>query len=174
MKRTGSWIVVTAAIALSGLRAETLYNGIQLPAEWPPRNQPLTSEPPDTAPYLLSPPPVIPIDVGRQLFVDYFLIEKTDLRRRFHQAEYYPDNPVLKPDKPWEATSEKRRQAMAFSDGVWYDAAAHLFKAWYVSGPKTLYATSKDGIHWDKPALDVEPGANIVHKARRDSSTVWQ
>jgi hypothetical protein len=62
---------------------------------------------------------------------------------------------------------------MAFSDGIWYDPREHIFKAWYVSGPATLYATSKDGVHWDKPALDVEPETNIVHKARRDSSTVW-
>jgi hypothetical protein len=173
MIRRWSKILIISAIALSALPAETLYNGIQLPAEWPPRGHPVTSEPPDTPPYLLSPPAVIPIDVGRQLFVDYFLIEETNLRRKFHAAQYYPGSPVLKPDKPWEATSEKRRQAMAFSDGVWYDPQEHLFKAWYVSGPRTLYATSKDGVHWEKPALDVEPGTNIVHKARRDSSTVW-
>src|SRR5215813_8399184 len=173
MRPTWSRIVLSSVIALSALRGETLYNGIQLPAEWPPRNQLLTSEPPDPPPYLLAPPAVIPIDVGRQLFVDHFLIEETNLRRRFHAAQYYPGSPVLKPDKPWEATSDKRRQAMAFSDGIWYDPREHLFKAWYVSGPKTLYATSKDGVHWMKPALDVERGTNIVHKARRDSSTVW-
>ena len=168
-----SAVIVVSAATFSGLAAETLYNGIQLPSEWPPRNQRVNSEPPDTPPYLLSPPAVIPIDVGRQLFVDYFLIEETTLRRKFHAAQYYRGNPVLRPDKPWEATGPKRRQAMSFSDGVWYDPEAHLFKAWYVSGPATLYATSKDGVHWEKPQLDVEPGTNIVHKARRDSSTVW-
>ena len=136
-----------AVSALSVLVAETLYNGIQLPSEWPPRNQPVSSEPPDTPPYLLSPPAVIPIDVGRQLFVDHFLIEETNLRRKFHAARYYPDNPVIKPDKPWEATGTSRRQAMAFSDGVWYDPQDRIFKAWYVAGPATLYATSKDGVH---------------------------
>jgi hypothetical protein len=168
-----SALIVVSAAAFSALAAETLYNGIQLPSEWPPRNQPVNSQPPDTPPYLLSSPAVIPIDVGRQLFVDYFLIEETTLRRKFHAAQYYRGNPVLRPDKPWEATGPKRRQAMSFSDGVWYDPQAHLFKAWYVSGPATLYATSKDGVHWEKPQLDVEPGTNIVHKARRDSSTVW-
>ncbi len=38
---------------------------------------------PMTVPYLQSPPSLIPIDVGRQLFVDDFLIEKTDLERTF-------------------------------------------------------------------------------------------
>lgn len=166
-------IIVVSATSFSAFTAETLYNGIQLPPEWPPRNQPVTSEPPDTPPYLLSPPKVIPIDVGRQLFVDYFLIEDTNLLSTFHAAQYYSNNPVIKPDKPWEATGVGRRQALAFSDGVWYDPRDHIFKAWYVAGPATLYATSKDGVHWEKPALDVEPGTNIVHKARRDSSTVW-
>src|SRR6516162_9580748 len=89
----------TAVIIISGtafsLTAETLYNGIALPSEWPPRNQTVTSEPPDTPPYLLSPPAVIPIDVGRQLFVDHFVIEETNLRRRFHAAQYYPGSPIL-------------------------------------------------------------------------------
>jgi hypothetical protein len=91
--------------------------------------------------------------------------------RTFHAAQYYSLNPVLKPDKPWEG--EKHRSSMVFSDGVWYDPRDHLFKSWYVAGPATLYATSKDGVHWTKPTLDIQPGTNIVHAARRDSSTVW-
>jgi hypothetical protein len=50
----------------------------------------------------VSPPDVIPIDVGRQLFVDDFLIEDTTLARRFHRAEYYSGNPVLWPNTRWE------------------------------------------------------------------------
>src|SRR5438105_7832551 len=44
----------------------------------------------------------ISIDVGRQLFVDDFLIERTTLRRTVHAANYHPENPILKPDKSWE------------------------------------------------------------------------
>ena len=40
-------------------------------------------------PYLKQPPKTIPIDVGRQLFVDDFLIESTDMKRVFHQAEKF-------------------------------------------------------------------------------------
>ena len=82
----------------SGKSGETLYNGIKLPAIWPPRDVTLDIEPKPLPPYLISPPDVIPIDIGRQLFVDDFLIEQTTLKRTFHLAEYYPDNPVLKPD----------------------------------------------------------------------------
>jgi hypothetical protein len=40
-------------------------------------------------------------------------------------------------------------------------------------GESTCYATSRDGIHWEKPALDVKPGTNIVVAGSRDSNTVW-
>jgi hypothetical protein len=125
-------------------------------------------------PYLLSPPAVIPIDLGRQLFIDDFLIEKTTLERTYHQAQYHSTNPVLRPDKPWEQTG-RDSSAMVFSDGVWYDPQDRLFKMWYMGGilRSTCYATSKDGISWQKPELDVQTGTNIVQKARRDSSTVW-
>ena len=52
--------------------------------------------------YLTNPPAVIPIDIGRQLFVDDFLIASTTLDRRWHNAAYYPSNPILPIDKPWE------------------------------------------------------------------------
>jgi hypothetical protein len=46
---------------------------------------------------------------------------------------------------------------------------------WYMGGivRSTCYATSKDGIRWEKPALDVKRGTNVVHAGRRDSVTVW-
>jgi hypothetical protein len=145
---------------------EVLYNGIRLPKVWPPRDVALTNEPIPEPPYLVEPPSVIPIDVGRQLFVDDFLIEKTDLRREFHRPEMYSGNPILKGDRPWEAG-----QAMPFSGGVFYDPADKNFKIWYGSGGATLYATSPDGVHWDKPALDFKPGTNVVRQG--GASTVW-
>jgi len=154
--------------------AEVLYNGIVLPKTWPPRMEQLPREP-VTPPYLESPPEVIPIDVGRQLFVDDFLVEETTLKRTFHLATYYEDNPVLKPDRPWETATQPNPTAMVFSDGVWYDPADKLYKMWYMAGyvAATAYATSPDGIHWEKPELDVEPGTNLIQKGWRDSSTVW-
>jgi hypothetical protein len=153
---------------------ESLYNGIKLPSPWPPRVESLTLDPPSKPPYLISPPAVIPIDVGRQLFVDEFLVQETTLTRTFHSAEYHPGSPVLKPDQPWEHEGGSPT-AMVFSDGVWYDPQDHLFKMWYMGGytRSTCYATSADGIHWEKPLLDVRPGTNIVHPGGRDSATVW-
>ena len=181
----GSGFSVATAAVMIGLMAfpgqgrqtafagETLYNGIRLSVLWPPHTDALTLEP-VVPPYLLSPPAVIPIDVGRQLFVDDFLIEHTTLKRSYHVAKYHPASPVLKPDKPWEREGGKPT-AMVFSDGVWYDPAGKLFKMWYMGGytTSTCYATSRDGIHWDKPVLDVVPGTNIVMRENRDSNTVW-
>lgn len=126
-----------------------------------------------------------PIDVGRQLFVDDFLIESTSLVRTFHQPEYFPGNPVLRPDRPWESAGTGPFAA-PFSDGAWYDPRDRLFKTWYYAGYQgglTCYATSPDGIRWDKPDLDVEPAepartahdspSNIVLRHGRDSCTVW-
>jgi hypothetical protein len=123
-------------------------------------------------PYLNNPPQVIPIDVGRQLFVDDFLIEKTSLQRTYHVATPYSDNPVVRIDKPWEQAVQKP-MASVFSDRVWFDPSDHLFKMWYMGSDDTLYATSHDGIHWKKPSLDFKPGTNLVQIGRRDSSTVW-
>ena len=153
---------------------EVLYNGIVLPKTWPPRMEQLPHEP-VTPPYLVSPPEVIPIDVGRQLFVDDFLVEETTLKRTFHRATYYEKNPVLSPDRPWETATQPNPCAMVFSDGVWYDPADGRFKMWYMAGyvAATCYANSQDGIRWEKPELDVVPGTNLVQQGWRDSSTVW-
>jgi hypothetical protein len=136
-----------------------LYNGIELPADWPPRRQALTREP-MRVPYLESPPSVIPIDVGRQLFVDDFLIAETTLKRVFHRA--------------WEQEGPAPFAAV-FSDGVWHDPADGLFKMWYSGGylGSTCYATSVDGVHWDKPLVGNHGQSNVVMRHRRDSSTIW-
>lgn len=165
--------VATGEEAAAPSAGQTLYNGITLPAVWPPRDRPVSREP-MPLPYLKNPPTVIPIDVGRQLLVDDFLVEQTTLKRTYYTATYHDGNPILKPDKPWEQEG-KSPTAMVFSDGAWWDPQDKLFKMWYMGGyvKYTCYATSKDGIHWDKPELDVRPGTNIVHTSSRDSVTVW-
>jgi hypothetical protein len=130
---------------------------------------------PVTPYYLTAPPTVIPIDVGRQLFVDDFLIGQTTLKRTFHRAEYHPACPVLKPDQPWEKGKGDGSVAMVFSDGVWYDPKDRLFKMWHMGGwnHSTCYATSEDGIRWKKPKRDIRKETSIVQPNPRDSNTVW-
>ena len=161
---------------------EVLYNGIRLGSPWPPDNRYFSPDP-ITPPYLADPPAVIPIDVGRQLFVDDFLIEESSLARTFHKAQYHPGNPVLRPETKWELRDEYADRtetkpnpaAMPFSDGVFFDPSDQLFKMWYMGGYSlnTCLALSKDGISWERPELDVTKGTNIVLTHPRDSSTVW-
>jgi len=173
-----AWSLGAAAAAAGGEAAkdspgELLYNGIRLPRDWPPRAAALAGEP-MPVPYLQNPPAVIPIDVGRQLFVDDFLIDRTTLKRTFHRPQPHGANPVLRADKPWEREG-KAPFAAVFSDGVWFDPADRLFKMWYMAGlfGGTCYATSRDGVRWGRPALDIEKDTNVVLRGWRDSSTTW-
>ncbi len=164
---------------------DALYNGIVLPDQWPPRRSYSSDIRAGMSPfYLTDRPELVNISVGRQLFVDDFLIESTTLQRQFHYPEYYAGNPVLSPDKDWERTGTAGAAfAAPFSDGVWYDEDDKKFKMWYMAGGGdyaqggtgvTCYAESADGIHWTKPALNVEPGTNIVDLGSvRDASVVW-
>ncbi|MBQ7384048.1 MAG: glycosyl hydrolase family 32 [Clostridia bacterium] len=116
------------------------------------------------APYLLTAeeggyaPDIVNIDVGRQLFVDDFLIDECDLERTYHKA-VIRDEPVFKSERPWE----KGNSAVPVSGGVWYDEKAGLFKMWYSAGfcVRLAYAESKDGINWERPAIN-EDGTNIL------------
>jgi len=150
----------------------TLYNGIRLPDQWPPRRDPTQVS---AAPwYLETRPAVIPIDIGRQLFVDDFLIQRTSLIRTAHRPVVYADSPVLSPGGP-----DLKGLAFPYSDGVWYDPADRIFKMWYLGsyGNMISYAYSSDGKHWIKPPLPtaVIPQTNTVLQigGGRDSATVW-
>ncbi|MEM7128207.1 MAG: glycosyl hydrolase family 32 [Chloroflexota bacterium] len=158
---------------------ETLYNGIALPEIWPPQTLSAGSSEPIPVPYLAAPPAVIPIDLGRQLFVDDFLIESTSLNRVFGKPEIHPQSPVLVPETEEEMDFGNCPMAAPFNDGVWYDPEEQLFKMWYMPGwfHSTALATSQDGIHWERPNFDVVPETNLVWPNRdgsdRDGCLVW-
>ena len=143
--------VLPQASAVEG--GALLPNGIRLPAVWPPTDRDPISTEPMPVPYLTSPPAVIPIDVGRQLFVDDFLIEHSDLVRTFHRAEKYLGNPVFKP----ETAEELKRGATVYlgQGGVFFDPQSNEFKMFYTAGwrgPLAL-ATSKDLVRWNRPVM---------------------
>lgn len=107
----------------------------------------------------------------RRLFLRLDDITRIDrLHRRLHQPERHPGNPILSGDNPWEKVA-------SLYGTVLFDVERRQFRMWYLTGPYadgeiqvrgrrslgniTLlgYATSDDGIHWDKPRLgqlDVE------------------
>ncbi len=156
---------------------KTLYNGIVLPDAWPPRDQDPASFQPMRVPYLEAPPPVVPIDGGRQLFVDDFLIAENWLPRVFHHPVKHPGNPVFVPQTPHERNDALPPTAIPKCGGIWYDPEARRFKMWYMASylGAMAYAESADGIRWERPGLDVVPGTNLILPAEihPDSGTVW-
>ena len=162
--------VVVVSVARGG---EILPNGIELPVQWPPRVPgPLTDEP-QPVPYLDEPPAVSPIDLGRQLFVDDFLVESSNLSRVHHRPAYHDDNPVLRPERAWETDGPEARTGV-YSDGVWYDPARREFLMWYKTPDRsTCLARSSDGLSWSRPDLQAATDSNVTLRSIRDSATVW-
>src|SRR5690348_10704323 len=89
--------LVVAAGGAAAQPGQVLYNGIVLPPVWPPSATPTQTY--QIPSYITNPPPVILIDVGRQLFVDDFLIQQTTMTRTQHQPVMYPLNPILAPNQ---------------------------------------------------------------------------
>ncbi len=155
-----------------------LHNNICLPELWPPADHSFSYEL-RTPPYLLEPPEVLNIKIGRQLFIDDFCIENTSAVREFHHARYYSEHPVFYPDNELENSHKPEFRgpfAAPFSGGVWFNPANERFEMWYMSGHikagngyGTAFAYSEDGIHWIRP--DLKNGRNIVHP--ENAMCVW-
>lgn len=106
----------------------------------------------------------------RQLLVDRLLIEETDhLQPVLHQPKKHPANPLIQPDIEGENLRAHGYGTLLF------DARENLFKARYLTGSRQIaYATSADGLNWEKPSL---PGAlrqprtrNAVYSALEDDT----
>ncbi len=91
------------------------------------------------------------IGPGPQLFVDDALVaQKSGVTRRAHACAKL-DQPVLEPETSWEAEGDDRR--VYIYGTVLRDAESGAFRMWYNRGSSVLYATSKDGRHWERPNL---------------------
>jgi hypothetical protein len=101
-----------------------------------------------------------PIQIGpeEQLFLDDYIIESMEhITRRINQVKKHADGPVLKPDKKWEGS-----RAFLFGRVI-YDYEDRIYKMWYYcDGGHVAYATSHDGIIWEKPQLDV-----VIHDGQK-------
>jgi hypothetical protein len=96
------------------------------------------------------------IEIGRerQLFLDNYLVEETkNIEFHVNKVEKYKGNPVLKPDTPWE------NDVHLFGTVVFDQKEG--YKMWYFARTpgeadrNLCYATSEDGIRWDKPELGI-------------------
>jgi hypothetical protein len=103
-----------------------------------------------------------------QLFVDDAMVASVGgLVRTLHPGRKLP-HPVLVPDRPWEG------KRVYIYGSVHHDPDGGQFRMWYLSrigrghehrspemqerqGDLILYATSEDGVHWEKPNLGRHP-----------------
>ena len=88
-----------------------------------------------------------------QLFVDDYLVaKKQGLVRTYHAFEKYAGNPVITGDRTWEGNRVYVYGTLLPSEEgpgyrLWYHAAA--------DGYLNLYATSEDGIKWNRPSIGI-------------------
>ncbi|MEZ0276430.1 MAG: exo-alpha-sialidase, partial [Roseimicrobium sp.] len=179
----GSQTKMLVSKALGPHIGEVTYNGLRDPGEWPPKTHDPKSFEPMTVPWLENPPAIIPINNGRQLFVDDFLIEKTDLKRTFHAAEKYEGNPVFKAETPFELAptgAEGNQQAVCYlgHGGVFWEPKENLFKMFYTAGWRggLALATSPDLINWTRPDLKLAGGNLLLPPGKRavgGDNSVW-
>lgn len=158
---------------------EKLYNNIHwdVSALSPDHGSTLTERLP--VPYLERPPAVINVDVGRQLFVDDFLIENSSMTRTFHQPATRP-MPVFFPETETERNDGYCPMAAPFDDGLFFDEKAGVFKLWYHAGwfRGIGYAESEDGINWKRlnelqPEHKNELVLPLVDGVFRDGAAIW-
>jgi hypothetical protein len=147
---------------------QVLHNGIRLPRVWPPREMDPASAAPQPVPYLSNRPDVVPVDVGRQLFVDDFLVERTDLERRFHKPSRHSSNPVLQPETRHEREAvglegDYRHVCYLGHGGVFHDPDEAVYKMFYTAGWRggLALAASDDLVNWRRPDVKGR-GDNLI------------
>ena len=113
----------------------------------------------------------IDINVGRQLFVDDFLVDSTQgIVRVYNHPTKALDAPVIWPETDLEREVDPKRPyrfapvAGATSGGLWWDPVKKVFRLWYEAGwmKYLCYAESKDGVAWERKDLGVVKGTNRV------------
>ena len=99
----------------------------------------------------------LPVDVStqKQLFIDDHVIgQMINVSQELNQPVKHADNPIIVPPAPQPPNTE---ELIHLGDSVIHDEAEGAFKMWYEANNATrsnaavAYATSTDGLHWDKP-----------------------
>jgi hypothetical protein len=106
--------------------------------------------------------PALRIGAQKQLLVDNeILCDWYDVRRVLGKVRKHPDNPILQADRAWEKNSAQTWGVRP--NAALYDSQEGVFKLWYTifqpedQGAGVGYATSRDGIRWEKPELNLIP-----------------
>ncbi|MFA6239605.1 MAG: hypothetical protein WC655_01675, partial [Candidatus Hydrogenedentales bacterium] len=103
-----------------------------------------------------------------QIFADDYAVEsKSGVARVYHPFVKDERNPVLVPDKPWEEDAVYLYgTVLPGDDGKGYRAWYH---AWAEGEYRMLYATSADGIHWEKPNLGL-----VDYKGSKENNLLFR
>ena len=107
------------------------------------------------------------IDLGRQLFVDDFLVASSTGVVRHWNRPVKAAGPVVWPSggaAPKVAGKAPATLTCATDGGLWWDPTRGRFRLWYQAGwlGDVCYAESRDGRHWEYPDLGKVPGTNRV------------
>lgn len=136
-----------------------------------------------------APPRLVPRDPLKQLALDSrVFVQTANARLVLGSPVKDPRNPLLPADRPWENATNN------LYPNVLWDEQAQMFKLWYkdvladkdaiaqMDRPSTvhdvgwylLYATSRDGLRWEKPALGLHrfAGDDRTNIVARDTPNV--
>jgi hypothetical protein len=98
--------------------------------------------------------PTFLVGADRQLFLDAAILDITKNAKRVLNQPVRHALPVIQPDTPWEAGGY-----CTLAGSVLFDTDDDRLKMWYHASGKAgrfaCLATSTDGLHWEKPRLDV-------------------
>ncbi|WP_395745856.1 hypothetical protein [Prosthecobacter sp.] len=111
---------------------------------------------------LKRPPPPALKKGEKQLFVDSVMIRsKHAVARVVHPAKKR-EHPVLTAEMPWEVRTKDGvvDKRLNIYGTVLRDAKTGAFRMWYADPGSVLYATSGDGIHWERPVLNIAGETN--------------
>lgn len=138
---------------------------------------------------LAAPPGHVPLDPLKQLVLDSRVIARSENARLVLGTPVKdPRNPLMRADQPWENSTNN-----LYPNLLW-DEQEQIFKLWYkdvladkeaiakMDQPSTvhdvgwylLYATSRDGLSWQKPALGLHrfAGSGATNIVARDTPNV--
>ena len=104
-----------------------------------------------------------------QLFVDDHIIESyTRVHRTIHTPQKFGPEPILVADRPWEGNCIVLGTVLRHPETgylqIWYQT---FMKVPPPENTYVCYATSEDGIHWDKPVV-----GDIEYRGSRENNIV--
>ena len=158
MRRVG----ITAVMALTASMSAG-GSAVGQPEQTPPKTKQVTNDAPKKIGH-----------VSQLFFDDYMILNQRGLVRKAQPGKKR-SKPVMMPERPWEHSYREGIGKRVYALGtVLYDPLQKQYRMWYmgrmssqhphkipelempgpnVNGDLTLYATSKDGIQWERPNL---------------------